>query len=270
MKPLLTFLLLGTLSVYGANDTDFDGVDDAIDKCPNTPFSDLSDARGCTTRTLYTQTSYDIIMGLNFSTMNANTLEDTKTTSTTVQADIYHGNLSAQILTSYFKAKDASYNDSGWNDTQLSLFYTAKPIKALIVQAGVGVILPTYSTGYNNEAIDYRGSVALHYNLNTQVNLFGGYNYTLINDTNIPNVASYQNTNAFYGGIGYMSPKNGSINLSYAHAQSIYTGVDAIETLGVGTFIPINTQWFVLGDYKYGLSNTASDHEVALRVGYAF
>lgn len=266
MKSLLTFLVLGALSVYGANDADFDGVDDAIDKCPDTPFSDLADAHGCTTRTLYTQTSYDIIMGVNFSNTNAYTLEDTKTSSTTLQSDIYHGNFSAQLLTSYFKSEDST----GWNDTQLSLFYTAKPTNELTVQTGIGVILPTYSTGYNNEAIDYRGSIAMQYNLNTQINLFGGYNYTLINDTDIPNVASYQNTNAFYGGVGYMSSKYGSINLSYANSQSIYTGVDAIETVGVGTFIPITPNWFVLGDYKYGLSDTASDHEVALRVGYAF
>ncbi len=270
MKPLLPLLLLGALSLYGANDSDLDGVDDAIDKCPNTPFSDLSDAHGCTTRTLYTQTSYDIIMGLNFSTMNVNTLENTKTSSATLQADIYHGNFSAQLLTSYFKSADSSISNSGWNDTQFSLFYTLTPTNALTVQTGLGIIIPTYSTGYNNEEIDYRGSVALQYNLYTQVNLFGGYNYTLINDTDIPSVASYQNTNTFYGGVGYMSPKNGSINLFYTNSQSIYTGVSPIETLGIGTFIPINTQWFVLGDYKYGLSDTTSDHEVALRVGYAF
>ena len=270
MKSVLCLLLVGVLHVQGANDSDFDGVDDAIDKCPNTPFSDLADAYGCTTRTLYTQTSYDIIMGINFSNLNANTLEDTRTSSATFQADMYHGNLSAQFLTSYFKSDESTYSDRGWNDTQFSLFYTAKPIEELIIQTGIGVIYPTYSTGYDNEAIDYRGSITLQYTLNTQVNLIGGYNYTLINDTNIANIASYQNTNSFYGGVGYMSPNTTSIHLSYAHSQSIYTGVDPIETLSVATFIPINTQWFVLGDYKYGLSDTASDHEVALRVGYAF
>jgi len=270
MKFLPIFLLFGILSVYGANDADFDGVDDTMDKCPNTPFSDLVDTNGCTTLTLYTQTDYDIIVGVNFSTMNTNTLENTKTSNTTFQADMYHGNLSAQLLTSYFKSEVSTYSSTGWNDTQLSLFYTSKPTEGFIVQTGMGIILPTYSTGYGNEAIDYRGSIALQYTLQPQINLFGGYSYTLINDTEIPKVADYQNTNAFYGGIGYRSPKNNSIHLSYTHSQSIYTGVDPIETLSMGIFIPLNTQWFLLGDYKYGLSSTASDHETALRLGYSF
>ncbi|MGZ5207924.1 MAG: DUF3187 domain-containing protein [Sulfuricurvum sp.] len=270
MNKLFLFLLLGSLSVASAGDTDLDGVDDINDKCPNTPFSDLSDTNGCTTTSLYTPTYYDIIMGYNYASSNYNTLEDTKTSSATLQADIYHGNLSAQLLASYFTSADSSTSDSGWNDTQLSLFYAFKPTSSLMIQAGLGIILPTYSTGYNNEATDYSGSLFARYLATSNINLFGGYNYTLINDTDIPGVASYQNTHAFYGGVGYVSSKIGSINLSYANSQSIYSEVDPIETLSVGTIIPLDSHWFVLGDYRYGLSDSASDHEAALRVGYTF
>lgn len=265
-----TLLLLGVLRVYGASDTDFDGVEDIYDKCPNTPFSDLVDSGGCTTSSLYTQTYYDIIMGYNYTSSNPNTLENTKTSSTTLQADLYHGNFSAQIQSSYYKSDGSIYTDRGWNDTQLSLFYSLKPTNSFIIQAGVGVIFPTYSTGYNNEVTDYLASLSLRYSLNKNINLFGGYSYTMVNDDTIPNIVSYQNTNAFYAGLGYMSNKNSSINFSYSNAKSIYVGVDTIETLSCGVMVPINTHWFVLGDYRYGLSESASDHEAALRIGYAF
>ncbi len=270
MKNLLLFLLLGSLYVVSAGDADFDGVDDINDKCPNTPFSDLSDSSGCTTTSLYTPTHYDIIMGYNYASSNPNTLEDTKTSSATLQADIYHGNFSGQIQSSYYKSTGSSYNAQGANDTQLSLYYSLKPLTSLTIQAGTGVILPTYETGYNNEATDYLGSLSMRYSATNNINLFGGYTHTMINDDNIPNLVDYQDTDAFYAGLGYASAKNGSLNVSYANTKSIYVGVENIETLSCGVMIPLDTHWFVLGDYRYGLSDSASDNEVALRLGYAF
>jgi hypothetical protein len=263
-------MLLVAFHVYGVEDADFDGVDDAIDKCPNTPFSDLADAYGCTTSSLYTPTSYDIIMGLNLSSMNANTLENTKTSNATLQADIYHGNFSAQFLTSYFKSQDSTYSDSGWNDSQINLFYLFKPTTEFMFQAGVGVIAPTYSTGYSNEAADYLASLSLQYSLDKNIHLFGGYSYTMVNDNDVENLLNYQNTNAFYAGIRYIGSKNKSISASYTNSQSIYSGVKPIETLSVGVMLPLDSHWFLLGDYRYGISDSASDHEAALRVGYTF
>jgi hypothetical protein len=270
MKILFFLAALGTLSLINAVDTDFDGVDDTIDKCPNTPFSDLADPNGCTTSSLYTPTYYDIIIGANYASSNPNTLENSKTYSTTFQADFYKGNVSGQIQSSYYQSDVNSYTGRGWNDTQLSLFYLLKPTDSLTIQAGAGVIFPTYSTGYNNEATDYLGSLSLRYMLNKNMNLFGGYTYTMINDKNIQNVADYQNTNAFHAGVEYIDHKNNSINLSYTNTQSIYAGVDTIETLSCGVILPMTTHWFVLGDYRYGVSDSASDHEAAVRIGYTF
>jgi len=270
ITSFFTLLLLCTLSVFAANDSDLDGVEDINDKCPNTPFSDLIDSSGCTTSSLYTSTLYDVIVGYDYASSNTNTLEDTATYTTTFQADMYHGNFSAQIQSSYYQSDGSSYNDSGWNDTQLSLFYLFKPTNDLMIQTGAGIILPTYSTGYDNEATDYIGTVALSYALNPNINLFGGYSYTAVNDDDIPDLVDYQNTNAFYGGIGYINAKNRSINFSYTHTQSIYAGVDPIETLSAKVLFPLDTHWFMIGDYRYGLSDTASDHEAAVRIGYAF
>ncbi|MFA6144633.1 MAG: thrombospondin type 3 repeat-containing protein [Sulfurimonas sp.] len=269
-KALFSIFFVSTLHAEFINDADLDGVEDAQDKCPNTPFSDLIDTYGCTIQTLYTQTSYDIIMGIDLSRINSNTLENTKTSNATFQADVYHGGYSAQLFTSYFQSEKSPSDDYGWNDTQLNFFYAFKPLQAFTIQTGIGVILPTYSSGYHNEATDYRGNITLKYTFESQFNLFGAYTYTLIKDKRVPRVTDYQNTYSFYGGIGYTSLKNNSLTLSYSHTESIYTRVVPIEMVSIGTFIPLNNNWFVLGDYHYGVSASASDHDVALRVGYTF
>lgn len=270
MKNLLVLLLLGAFCVVSANDTDLDGVDDIHDKCPDTPFSDLSDTSGCTIQSLYTPTYYDIIIGYNYASSNPSTLEDTRTSSVTFQADFYHGNFSGQIQSSYYKSDESSYNDQGYNDSIASLFYTFKPINSLSIQTGAGVILPTYKTGYHNEATDYLGSLFVKYSATNNINFFGGYTYTVVNDDNIPNLVDYQDTHVFYTGLGYVSSKKSSFNISYFNTKSMYAGVENIETLWAGVMMPWDTHWFVLGDYRYGLSDSASDNEVALRIGYAF
>lgn len=270
MKNILLFLLLGSLSLVNADDADFDGVDDIHDKCPNTLFSDLVDANGCTTTSLYTPTHYDIIIGYNYTSSNPNTLEAAQTSSATFQADIYHGNFSGQIQSSYYKSNGSIYNNQGANDTQLALYYSLKPTSTLTIQAGTGVILPTYETGYNNEATDYLGSISARYWASDTINIFGGYTHTVINDDNIPNLVDYQDTDTFYAGLGYMSAKNGFINISYFNTKSIYVGTQNIEALSASMMIPLDTHWFILGDYRYGLSESASDNDVTLRIGYSF
>lgn len=269
-KPasLLIFLFLG--SVCGANDADLDGVDDLYDQCPNTPFSDLADGRGCTTSSLYTPAYYDLIMGYHYASSNPSTLENAQTSSATFQADYYYGNISGKLQASYYQSDENGSTIRGFNDTQLSLFYDVKPSDSLLIQVGAGIIFPTYSTGYGNEAADYLASVSVKYSLNDAINLVGGYTYTKINDDPIPNVADYQNTHGFYAGLGYIHSKKGAIHLSYTNTQSIYAGVDPIQALSCTAMIPIDTHWFVLGEYRYGLSDSASDHEAALRIGYAF
>ncbi len=271
MKKLIPAIFLtSTLFLHAASDIDFDGIDDQNDKCPNTPFSDLVNSRGCTTKSLYSKTSYDVIMGYNYASANPSIIGTSSSSAATLQADVYRGNFSAQLLTSYLKTSGDTTNSSGMGDTMLGAYYTFKPSDKLMIKTGVGVILPTYSTGYNNEATDYTGNIAAQYNITEKANIFGGYAHTIINDEDIPTVATYQNTNAFYGGVGYMGPKNSSFSLSYADSDSIYSDVDNIRTVGIGAYVPINQQWFTMANYKYGISDAASQNEFGVSLGYNF
>jgi hypothetical protein len=45
-KKALILITAVSLSLLAYSDYDMDGVDDAVDKCPNTPFNELVDIRG--------------------------------------------------------------------------------------------------------------------------------------------------------------------------------------------------------------------------------
>lgn len=225
----------------------------------------------------------DVIVGATYSDINYNTMEKTDTLTTTFQADFYSGNMSAQLLTSYFHSDDTNMSDNGWGDTQLGLYFTIYPSSSLTLQPGFGVILPTYDTRYNNEAVDIFASLYAQYDLDRYYYVFGGLTYTIVNDKDVQNVmrnrrssyilgdtVEYQNTSSLTVGAAYKTIDNGYINLAYTQTQSIFSGVESFKTLSLNAMMPLDTRWFVLGNYRHGLSDTTSDNEFALRIGYNF
>lgn len=264
---LLSLLLSGHLL---AADSDLDGVDDGQDQCMNTPFSDLVNARGCTIRSLQSDLNYDIILGAGYSHINYASQEKANTTTQTIQADYYNGNVLAQLAGSYFQSSSPSFKQNSMGDTLIALYLKSPFENGITVQTGVGVLLPTYNSGYHNEAVDYQGSINVQYDLNDRYNLFGGYSYTMVNDTNIPNTVQYQNTHSFYAGAGYTLNDKTRISASYAQAQSMYVGTQPIKTASTGLFYQLSTHWFTLLDYRYGLSDSASDHDGSVKIGYYF
>ncbi len=225
----------------------------------------------------------DVVIGANYSDINYNTMEKSDTLTTTFQADFYRGIMSAQILTSYFRSDDTNMDDRGWGDTQVGLYFRTHPSSSLTLQPGFGVILPTYNTGYNNEAIDIFGSLYAQYDFDGHYYAFGGFSYTVVNDKNVQNITQYhhssfilkdsiqyQNTSSFTAGTAYRTNNNGYINIDYTQTQNIYTGVESFKTLSLNGMVPLDSHWFILGNYRHGLSDTTSDNEFALRLGYNF
>jgi len=268
-KNIFTFLLVTTLSLSAYSDYDIDGVDDKIDQCPNTPFSDLVDLKGCSITSLANLHHFDIVFGVDNSQVNYATLEKSDTVTQSLQLDYYYKNFSFQASSSYYNSKSTTSTNSGLNDSYLGAYYTLKPNNKLSIRLGVGIILPTYDDELNNNNTDYTASMNLNYLLG-DVNLFAGYGYTVVTDDDIVNTITYQNTNAFNAGLGFYPSKNLYMSGSYNSSDSIYEGVDKINTASIYLFYNIDKNWFTNLTYAYGLSDTASDHSVSLRLGYYF
>ena len=285
-KALSTFLLC-TLSLWAYSDYDLDGVDDAIDRCPNTSMTELVDMHGCTIQNLEGDHHFDVILGASYSQLNPTTQEKTDTLAASVQADYYYKNFSLQATTAYFNSESSITSNSGQTDTFIGAYYQLHPINSLSLRLGGGLILPTYDADNNN--LDYTASASLSYLL-ADFNLFGSYSYTMINDddfsytdsTVIPDETvdiSYQNTNAFNVGVGFYPSAKLYTSLAYNHSDSIYNAivtngisdsVEPLETASAYLFYTINKQQFLTLNYAYGLSDSASDHFAAVRLGFYF
>lgn len=273
MKKFLPFLMLlvfsGSLFAF---DSDMDGVNDAKDKCPNTPFTDLVDIDGCTNKSLAQNYHYDIIVGLSSTSSDYTTLNKTDTLATTIQADYYYKNFSVQAATGLYTERGESYSQSGLQDSFLGAAYQVFPTNDLSIRFSIGAILPTYDTTLNNNKTDYTAGVNLSYNLD-KLNVFGGYGYTLINDTDYSDSTisvSYQNTHSYSGGVGYNITDKLYMSGAYNVSESIYVGVKKVETASLYAYYNIDENWFSTCSYAYGISESASQTYLAVKLGYFF
>ncbi|MEN4053095.1 MULTISPECIES: DUF3187 domain-containing protein [Sulfurimonas] len=276
---LLTMITALSTTLFAYSDADMDGVADAVDKCPNTPLTDLVDINGCTKKVLIPKSNkhhFDIIVGANYSGSNFTSLNQTDTMSSSLQVDYYYENFSLQASTSYYKTDGDGYSENGMNDSFVGVAYNIKPNKDLLVRVGIGAILPTYDTGLNNNNTDYTGSLNVSYTLG-RVNIFGGYIHTMINDDDTTTIVngttvnySYQNTDALSIGAGYYFTDKLYMSASYNSADSIYKNVEDVDTVSLYGYRSIDKNWFLTFFYAYGLSDSASDHAASIKLGYYF
>ncbi|MDA3947323.1 MAG: DUF3187 domain-containing protein, partial [Helicobacteraceae bacterium] len=70
MNKILLILLVASSSLFAYAyidiDSDLDGVEDRVDRCPNTPLSDLVDMSGCRKKNVVNSHHFDIILGVTY------------------------------------------------------------------------------------------------------------------------------------------------------------------------------------------------------------
>ncbi len=265
---LIFFITMPVLFAY--IDSDLDGVADTTDQCPNTPLTELVDIKGCSIEALESTQHYDIVIGQSYSEIDYNTNEKTDTKSTTLQLDYFYKNFSAQLLTAYYSSKSATFSDSGLTDTTLAGYYLIPLSHNFSIRVGAGLLLPNYDSSLNNNNNDYLVSLS-GTNTIDRINLFAGYNFTKINDDDIPTYGiTYQNTHAYNAGVGYYLTNKWYASASYYQADGIYTRMEDIKSASLYNFYSLNKNWFTTLSYAYGLSDSASNHSVSLRLGYNF
>jgi len=266
---ILFLSLLFLSSLYAYNDADFDGVDDSIDVCPNTPILAIVDIDGCSFLARASEHHFDIVIGESYSQLDYVTNELTDTLTTSLQVDYFYNNFSFQASGSYYRSSSDTTNNSGLNDSVLAGYYLFRLNENLNIRLGAGVILPTYDTDLNNNNTDYLASINANYTVD-KISYFAGYNYTMINDDDIANVVTYQDSSAYSIGAGYHVSDKYYLSTSYYQADSVYENLDDIKNISIYNFYSIDTHWFTTFSYAYGLSDTTSDHFASIRLGYYF
>lgn len=271
MKYIFSLLFIAT-SLFAYVDSDMDGVEDSVDRCPNTPITDLVDAKGCSKESLVSENHFDIVIGASFGQTNYALTPNTDTYATTAQVDYYYKDFSLQASTSYSSTTSSGYSESGMNDSVVAASYMLHPANDLSIRLGVGAILPTYDSDLNNNNTDYTASMNISRNIGNAT-IFAGYSYTMINDTDVVNATDtvyYQDTNAYTVGAGYNFTPKLYANLSYFQANSIYKGVQDLKSVSTYIFYSIDTNWFFNLSYTRGLSDSTSDNYGSIGLGYYF
>lgn len=269
---LTTFVLVfAVTTLFAYTDSDMDGVDDKYDKCPNTPLTDLVNTDGCTISKLKQDFNFDIIYGVNYADSNAQLVNNIHVPSASLRLDYYYKNFSVQASTSYYVAIDKNNNaTTGMYDSYLGAAYQFKPRSDVILNVGLGAILPTYHSQTLNNKTDYKAYGTISY-MKNKASVFTGCSYRITDDKAIGNALySYQNTASYNIGAGYYMTDSFYMSAAYNNTNSIYAGLNNLETASIYGYYSINERRFFIFSYAYGLSNTANPNSITALMGYYF
>ncbi len=273
MLRILICFLLGTGVLLCYYDSDFDGVSDEKDECPNTPITNLIDRYGCSIVKIMDNdpvesSHYDVIVGYIYDSADYGTSKNVVTLTNTLQVDMFMESWGAELFTSYFVSDSNQTDSSGMNDTKLSFYYGYSALEEynIFLRLRFGAIFPTKHNSYNK--MDYLTSVSANFVIN-DYSFFGGYTYTFIGDNNIE-FYEFQNTQAVNIGLGYYLKANIYASLAYLYADSVIKMKEKVKSLSLYFFYRINNNWFTTLSYSQGLSDSTSDMASNLRVGYYF
>jgi len=253
-------------------DSDFDGVSDSRDACPNTPFSELVDAQGCSVRKvplLKDVAKLSIIIGSSYASYSSGD-NQTKTLSQSLELDYEIQKIKIQLVAAHFNAKNKPYsqfNDASFGDTTLFCSYQLSPfVQNLELYVGAGLIIPTYQGVMKNNRLDIASSLSLNYAID-QLSLFGGYTYTMVGDKEIENL-SYENTNAFNFGAGYsFTPKFYSA-LSYFWSDAQIKSASKIKSLTWFNYIALTPKLYSTFSLTHDIVDEALSYSYAMQLGY--
>ncbi len=267
-KFLFLFILFFNTSIlFGYTDSDLDGVDDKIDKCKNTPLSDLVDKSGCSIKSLISPHKFSLIFGISHA-QDISDNEKLTVITNLLQLNHTYKNISFLISSSNFNTTTGVTTSSGYNDTQVGAKYKFNVNTAFQTLIGISAVLPTYKSTLNNNKTDFQTSINLLYNLN-KINFFTGYSYTIINDTNIKNVVTYNDTNSYSAGVGYYLNNNFYISMTYLDNSSVYVGDSNTQSISTLIYYKISDDWFVMYSYLNELNNDNNSYN-SLKFGYSF
>jgi len=259
MYRLIKLFLSLSISLLAYSDMDMDGVDDKVDKCQDTPLTELVDLSGCTIKKLVSPQHFDISLGAKYIKNS-----DIKIDTTSIQFDYYYKNLSLSLYSSYYNRDIYGKKKSGVDDTYINGYYNIKATNNLSFKIGGGGALPTYDS--SNNKLDYTLSSSINYYYNN-FSVLGGVGYTIIGDSDT-NSTTYKNSLFYNIGLGYYFNNRLYSSLTYNTISSIYNKSNNIKNISLYNYYQIDKHWFLNLSYTQGLNSASMKRSIGGRVGY--
>ncbi len=271
LKFFLLALLFQTLA-YAYSDSDFDGVSDKRDACPNTPFSDLVDARGCSVSKvpLAKEVAHlSLIIGTSYSSY-ATINNKTKTLSQSLELDYEIKKIKLQLALAHYNTTNtpySAYNDSSFGDTRVAISYNLSAFVShisLYIQGGLSI--PNYKGVMKNNNLDIFSSLSANYFIGN-VSLFGQSTYTIIGDSDTETL-SYQNKLSLNLGVGYTFTPSLYSALSWFWTQSSIKSAKNSQSLSWFTYLNINPKFYSTLSIAKDLDKDIQSSSYGIHLGY--
>ncbi len=276
---MMNYIRVLFISIFLSNfafayiDSDFDGVSDKYDECPNTPFSDLVDKKGCSIKKVPISKiigKTTLIIGTSYATYHAKQGNKTRTLSQSIELDYEIRKIKFMIYVSRFSAKNSKwseYDDTSFADTRLSLQYELEQkLPNLGLYLGAGIAIPNYKGSLHNNGFDFYYSLTTNYTID-KISLYFNYTFTNIGDSDV-GLLSYQNTNAFSMGIGYSFTDRLYSSFSYYISDPIVKSEQMIRNISWYNFYTINREIYSTFSISHDLDSSKVSNNYGIQIGY--
>ena len=249
-RIILTGVLLITGLSFAFKDSDLDGVEDSVDRCPNTPILELVDKFGCPLR----REKLYLRFGGGF-------LKDGGEERTYGLASF------AYSLEGFYLSFTLRYytysrlHGKGMGDSTLFLGYSGY-VGRLYLLPGLRVKIPTGDREFSTGEFNYTPSLVLDYLLDGfDVFLFGSYTFR--------GEERLRNTLTLSGGAGAELTRDLYVSVSYDVSQSaVRSGSN--RYLSLFMLYDLTQSLYATLTYSRGLNREAIDHSGTLRLGIRF
>lgn len=218
-----------------ATDTDFDGVDDEVDRCLNTGMLDIVTADGCSKKQ---KSNFKIMFLQTYSNLKLD--NDEKVDNYSLALLLSKDSWIFYVGSGYFRYDSRIDTIKDFSDTSILVQkrFTLKPNH--YVKSSLSMVLPTYNSDANK--VDYGMDISYGY-FYKKFDLELGYKYDLINDENRNNIQTaylylgYRMLDDLQLTLGYSNDseerKNKIVLLQYLYSDKMtfsYSFMDASES----------------------------------------
>ncbi len=254
-KVLALFLVVVFLFANEYNDDDLDGVPNYLDRCPNTPFSDIVDEYGCSIERLVRPKRLEYFFEYIYARDSKKNFKENDYLFTLT---LYRGNFDLTLSSFYF---DNRYK-KGFADMSIKGEYRFTPTPMWDLYLGLAVDIPIFNVHGNR--VDYTLFISNEYYF-LGYKLFGGVYATRTEDR----LGSKKLKNSYggYGGIEFYYHR-WSFDLVYLYNRSKFEAIS--NMLYVKAERVLKKNYFLFGTYTAGLNENAIDAIFSIGFGRRF
>ncbi len=264
LQRLIKLFLTTSVILFGYPDSDLDGVDDNIDLCPNTPFDELVDKKGCASDKLFPgKLTLQIGNDISF-----NQVDDT-TNNITIYANYMLEKWNFSIAnSSYYINNLSNDNDITGNNLYLTTGYTfLQENMRTLVSVGTKFDISDWEKRKQERNNDYYASLNVEYLFQQKHNLSFYYSYTISGDSHVIN---YENFHSLSAGYGYSVTDKWYTSLSYNFTQNSYPNTNDYQAISWYNTYRVNKYFYTSLNYAHALDDISYSHIVTFSIGVDF